>query len=142
MSEPTRAGAQVSAELAARRERQRQRGNAAREREFDERGRYDQACRGECAASGSLRGGVLQGDGSLSAGMVVVDRHGDPLAEPPWSWSVAEVFTRPCFDCNRERWEAWQLGQLADKRRRKPETPEDRKATEEKRRRHREQSFD
>jgi hypothetical protein len=93
-------------ELRARRALQRKLGHLGRD--ADEAQRYAQACQGECAAPGSVRGGVLRGDGHLSRGMVAVDARGNPLESLP----DGPVSTRPCFDCNRDRWEAWQAGEL------------------------------
>jgi hypothetical protein len=141
MADPVLAGRVITRELAARRAAQRARGQAARDDEYDRLQAEVEACQGECRAPGSTRGGVLCGDGSVTQGMVAVDDRGDPLVEAPLAGDPF-VLTRPCFDCNPERWEAWQAGRLAGKKRTKPENAEDRRVREDKRRRQEQQSFD
>ena len=129
-----------SAELEARRARQKARGQAARDRDFDRMQAEVEACQGECTAPGSTRGGVLLGDGTKTLGMVTVNSQGDPLAEWPEPGSGTPS-TRPCFDCNRVAWERWQDGALSRKARAKVESLEDRQVAEHGRRRTREELF-
>jgi len=140
-NEPVLAGRVITRELTARRGAQRARGQAARDDEYDRMAAEAEACTGECMAPASTRGRVLRGDGTYSQGMVAVDERGDPLADAPLAGDPF-VLTRPCFDCNLERWEAWQAGQLAGKKRTKPENAEDRRREEDDRRRKEQQSFD
>jgi hypothetical protein len=132
--EPTRLAPVVPAELAARRARQRERGEAARHRDYDRMQREVGACEGECLAPGSTRGGIQLGDGTRSGGMVAVDSRGNPLTAAPHPGEPFPL-TRPCFDCNRPRWDEWQSGTLASRKRAKPENAEDRAARHQDRRR-------
>jgi hypothetical protein len=134
-------GPLMTRELLARRTRQRDRGQAAGDRRYDELQAEVEACQGECTAPGSTRGGVLRGDGVYTAGMVAVDERGDPLVVLP-ALDGRHQLARPCYDCNRERWEAWQAGQLTVKKRAKLENAEDRRRQEDDRRRKEQQSFD
>ena len=134
-------GPLMSRELLARRTRQRDRGQAAGDRRYDQLQAEAEVCQGECTAPASTRGRMLLGDGSYSQGIVAVDERGDPLADAPLAGDPF-VLTRPCFDCNLERWEAWQAGQMAAKKRTKTENAEDRRLKEDKRRRQEQQSFD
>ena len=136
MSEPTR----VTPELAARKLLQRERAEYARGRDFDRAQAELEACHGECTAPGSTRGGILLGDGTRTAGMVAVDAAGQPLQDVPLAGEPF-VATRPCFDCNRERWEAWQRGEMASKLRRKVENAEDRKVKQQRQHRADQESF-
>jgi len=131
----------MSRELLARRTQQRARGQAAGDRHYDRLQAEAEACRGECTAPGSNRGRMLLGDGTYSQGIVAVDEQADPLVDAPPP-GAPFVLTRPCYDCNRERWEAWQDGQLTVKKSAKPENAEDRRRQEDGRRRKEQQSFD
>lgn len=131
-----------TAEMEARRARQKARGQMAQDIDFDRMAAEVSACNGECTAPGSTRGGVLLGDGSISRGMVAVDEEGYPLRGLYVEALGGEhQLTRPCFDCNRDRWEAWQDGSMSRKARAKVENAEDRQLADQGRRRTREERF-
>lgn len=129
-----------SAELEARRARQKARGQAAQDRDFDRLQAEVEACTGECTAPGSTRGGVLLGDGTKTLGMVAVDERGERLTDWPELGGALQL-TRPCFDCNRDAWERWQAGSMSRKVRAKVESLEDRQVADQGRRRTREEQF-
>jgi len=110
-----------SDELAARRHRKRERGELARLREADEAMRMDGACNGECAQEdpadprGHTRGGVktgkqlANGQPQRTQGFVAATLPAGHALNP-YDWPYLVV--RPCYDCNRARWEAWQAGTM------------------------------